>query len=231
MSIVSSVISGIRNVTSRIIDIIKRFVENIRNRTEYPPAVIEQRAHQYDTQPEVPANTEKALEVNDRVVELMNDVFHGKHPGEYLNAIEDFEQREKVFREFATRLLELYGLTDVKVAFEHLDKSYAGCYSFDRKTLSVNVSYLTLNNPVLLLDAVDTVLHESRHALQHAAMYGHNPLGFDEETIKSWIKNMKNYIRLENDPKGYREQPVEKDAFDSSVYTIHCYLHENKAEE
>ena len=85
---VSSVLQNVRTMASRVFETIKQFLKNMRIRSEYPPVVLEHMQHQYDTEPEVPANTERAKEVSDQVVDLMNEVFHGQHPGEYLRSIQ-----------------------------------------------------------------------------------------------------------------------------------------------
>ena len=80
--------------------------------------------------------------------------------------------------------------------------------------------YLYLNSDVLYdetqrEDALDTIFHEGRHAFQRAAMNDPKTYGISEETAESWRNNQppNNYIRHEQDPIGYAEQPIEKDAF------------------
>jgi len=80
--------------------------------------------------------------------------------------------------------------------------------------------YLYLNSDVLYdetqrEDALDTIFHEGRHAFQRAAMNDPKTYGISEETAESWRNNQppNNYIRYEQDPIGYAEQPIEKDAF------------------
>lgn len=80
--------------------------------------------------------------------------------------------------------------------------------------------YLYLNSDVLYdetqrEDALDTIFHEGRHAFQRAAMNNPKAYGISEETAEAWRNNQppNNYIRYEQDPIGYAEQPIEKDAF------------------
>jgi len=221
----ASVLERIKNLGEQIVETVRNFYINLRARAIFTNDAKEAIRNRYNEKPELAVSSEKFEEVNAEVVNLMNEVFNGQHPGEFLLAISDINERQAVMEKFATKLLEIYGLTDVKFMSGYDSIGLCGYYSFDRKVLFLNKSFLTINDPILLLDAVDTILHESRHALQHAAMHDHNPLGFDRETIVSWIKNMNNYVR--NDPAAYREQPVEADAFSSAAYTLHTYFQNN----
>ena len=187
-------VSGIVRLGAKVVNAIRNFMANIRARLTFTQNYRNQLSHQYDEKPQLAVSTQQSEEINQSIVSTMNEVFHGQHPGEYLSRLTP-EEREQVIVSFAKKILKLYGLNDVSVVFAHDELSLCGAYSFKNKTLFINRSYLTLNDPVLLLDAVDTVIHESRHALQHAAMHDHNPLQFDEKTVASWVRNMNNYIQ------------------------------------
>ncbi len=221
----SSLLERVVHLGARVVETVRNFYINFRAKFVYTEHVQETIRHRYDEKPQQITSTQLSQEMDAQVVALMNEVFGGQHPGEYLVSIHSLEQRQAVMEEFATRLLKLYGLTDIKFISDYDSMSICGYYDFGPRVLFLNKSFLLIDNPTILLDAVDTILHESRHAVQHAAMYDHNPLGFDNETIISWVKNRKNYIR--NDPKAYREQPVEADAFSFAANIIHTYFQNN----
>lgn len=87
--------------------------------------------------------------------------------------------------------------------------------------------YVYLNDDVLTdesnrLDALDTVFHEGRHAFQRAAMNDPEKYGISQETAEAWRNNQPpyNYIRHDEDPVGYRNQPIERDAFSFAASVI-----------
>ena len=196
----------------------------MKERITFPPHVQQQLRDQYEQKPELQITSQECENVNEQIVGHMQRTFDNKDPGTYLTSLETMEQKEKTLRIFSEKLFKIYGLKDVTVQMDYLDSGTAGYYSFDKRKLVVNMSYLSFDNPILERDAVDTILHETRHAVQHAAMHGNNPLGFDDATIIEWIKNKKNYIRASNDPVGYRTQALEADAWSTARYNMYSYL-------
>lgn len=94
-----------------------------------------------------------------------------------------------------------------------------GSYSSQTKTIIINVEHLA-NDPAE--DVLDTLLHEARHAYQHAAVNAFNAIEEDlsEEakalscfkTIESYRDNFENYISGNGDYYSYYDQEVESDS-------------------
>lgn len=60
---------------------------------------------------------------------------------------------------------------------------------------------------------VNTILHEGRHAYQHQAVAGEIDHD-DKQELATWADNMQpgHYITYERNPRGYFNQPIERDA-------------------
>ena len=173
---------------------------------------------------ELEVQTECTQRVLDGVAEIMKKYFHGQAPGEYLASL-SFEERERTLTAFATELLHYYGLTDVTFRIAYLDRTSFGQYDPNTKTLTTNILLLQQEDPVFYTRTVMNILHESRHALQYAAVFdGHNPMGFNNATILTWANNILNYIKHSVDPDGYHNQPVEKDARAFAENIMHLYF-------
>lgn len=122
-----------------------------------------------------------------------------------------FRERATALRGLAVDAGNAMGIEIKGVEFYNGKRKSRGYYSGD--------GYLYLNSDVLYdesqrEDALDTIFHEGRHAFQREAMNDPKKYGISESTAKAWRNNQPpNYIRYEEDPKAYRSQPVEKDAF------------------
>lgn len=77
---------------------------------------------------------------------------------------------------------------------------------------------------------VETVLHEGRHAYQHQAVLGEIEHSNPDE-LAAWSENMQpgHYITFERNPRGYYNQPIEKDA--RNFASEYLNLLENEKEE
>lgn len=88
----------------------------------------------------------------------------------------------------------------------------------DLRGMNCGDGYIVLNtdvlyDPNLLVDAIDTLLHESRHQLQFEAVEHPERFDIKPEVIESWRNNLySGYIRPEWDFEGYTKQSVERDA-------------------
>lgn len=92
------------------------------------------------------------------------------------------------------------------------------CGSYDWENpnkLYINQSYLESRVPGEQYDAMDTVIHEGRHAYQHDCIEGKikNPPE-SQDTISTWSKNRPDEIYNTDDFSRYRFQPIEADAND-----------------
>lgn len=93
----------------------------------------------------------------------------------------------------------------------HPDCPYFGMFetSKKKKILHINVKLLTDVN--LRFHALETILHEGRHAYQHSVINGRK-LRFFELKKKKWKQNYSGYITSSEDKLFYSMQPIERDA-------------------
>lgn len=112
------------------------------------------------------------------------------------------------------------GCDSPKVVAGHPERdTIYGSYSSQTKTITISVDHLA-NDPAE--DVLDTLLHEARHAYQHAAVNALNAIEKDlsEEakalscfkTIKAYRDNFENYISGSKDYYSYYDQDVESDS-------------------
>lgn len=140
------------------------------------------------------------------------------------------EERKKKLEEIAERLQLILGLKDITILFtdsESLGARCQGTYSFGTNELRINEEYLKFSNQDILLDSIDTIVHELTHAYQYQEIQKilNRIAQWDDEQVESlyeedkrpcdWLLNIQagNYIRFEVDPEGYRKQPLEWYAF------------------
>lgn len=171
---------------------------------------------------------EKDNQLASQLAEEVRQCFEG-NIGEELEGM-TLEERKEKLEEIAERLLPVLGLEDVTILFtdsEELGARCQGTYSFGTNELRINEEYLRFSNQDVLLDSVDTVVHELTHAYQYQeiqkllnqaaqwddgeieALYG------EDKRVCDWLVNIQrgNYIKFEVDPEGYRKQPLEWYAF------------------
>lgn len=90
-----------------------------------------------------------------------------------------------------------------------------GYYSRGTRLITINTEQLAPPGKYSndYREMVDTVLHEGRHAYQHQAVLGEIEHD-DKEELAAWAENMKpgHYISYERNPRGYYNQPIERDA-------------------
>ncbi len=80
---------------------------------------------------------------------------------------------------------------------------------FDGNSIRVNADALNGDD---VAELVDTIAHEGRHAYQWYAVEHPNFHGNNLQ-IQAWKNNFSNYINGNEDPEGYRKQPIEADAW------------------
>ena len=125
--------------------------------------------------------------------------------------------RIKAAEEFAKKLAVLYGL-DIQIDVNIDDPSACGAYFWGEKAIRLNLVELMVDgkSPDFaphIMNFIDTVIHEERHAVQHRALMEPGFWEIDEETRGRWAWNLEHYIRPEVDVEGYVKQPIERDAF------------------
>ena len=176
-----------------------------------------------------PSYDESILSVQDkemaeRTEEVVIDRF-GEDPVATFQAMQPTARANEV-EAFARDLIDLYDL-DADVEICTLPKGLMGYYSYDQKLLRVDVSGLLFDFTLLpaenrleamtfvVKETLDTVVHELRHAVQYKAIEVDNDRywGIDEQRRIEWAANIVDYIEDPTDPRGYFEQPIEKDCF------------------
>lgn len=97
-----------------------------------------------------------------------------------------------------------------------------GLYSPSSKDIKINADQLSRDSKYGndYSTHLDTVLHEGRHAYQDQVVNGY-VRHEDSKKVMAWRENMKdgNYIRYEQNPRAYFNQPIEKDAREFAAKT------------
>ena len=81
--------------------------------------------------------------------------------------------------------------------------------SLGKQLLHINIKLLS--DPSLRFHALETVLHEGRHAYQYN-LISNNKIRFYEFRKKRWKQNYAGYITSAEDNLFYSMQPIERDA-------------------
>ena len=122
----------------------------------------------------------------------------------------DIEQRKKMLRELTEKSAEIMRVELDDIKFENMP--YMGVYDSGKNVLVLSVPYI--KNDQCCIEAVKTIFHELKHAVQFKAICsGGNVWGYSDETLVAWANNYLNYIKPEWDPEGYVTQPIEIDSF------------------
>ena len=123
------------------------------------------------------------------------------------------EQRAQYMKEFHDNFNEMTGYKNNLHFREGMDPENLGAVNPATKQIDLNADLLKEDDPQL---AMETIMHESRHAYQDFAVNHPELVSVDMETIKTWEYNFTHYIRPEFDFEAYVNQPVEADANDFS---------------
>ncbi|MDE5876087.1 MAG: hypothetical protein K2H47_01050 [Muribaculaceae bacterium] len=124
-------------------------------------------------------------------------------------------ERADLFQKLILELNSVYGVNITNIAFLHTDEIGSGTYGYYlRETHSIrfNFDLLSLDDPAILREMVDTIFHEMRHALQYKAVSDSScNYGTDEQRYL-WALNFLNYIPGYVDFAYYQQQILEADA-------------------
>ena len=162
--------------------------------------------------PEMPEDfvTKDANESN----ESDNDSVKGEVSDELKNALEPFEQsnwdnmspeqQKEAVSELRDCVADDLGLQEKPTVkyYNNDDDTDFGGYS-----PSENAIYINEHNMGDAKETADTIAHESRHCWQHEIADNS-----DNPQAQAFKENFDDYIRPEDDYRGYRNQPVEADA-------------------
>lgn len=116
----------------------------------------------------------------------------------------NLEQREKAIydlRDAISDNLDIQNIPDVSF-YSNEDLTDYGGYSYANNTIYINESNINDSK-----ETADTIAHESRHCWQHE--YADKS---DSSLAQEFRENFDDYIRPEDDYRGYKNQPVEADA-------------------
>lgn len=122
-------------------------------------------------------------------------------------------ERADVLADLEASMADATGRPGAEVRFEPLGPGEWGVFNPNTNEMTINADKLA--DPDNFGELVDTVAHEGRHAYQDFAL--RNPDAHaDKEQLARWADNCEpgRYIRFEDDPEGYRNQPIEADAWD-----------------
>ncbi|MGE5653142.1 MAG: hypothetical protein ACM3ZQ_02585 [Bacillota bacterium] len=123
---------------------------------------------------------------------------------------EDLTLRERLdaLQNVENLMSEIQGRTPIGVVTEPMEPGLYGY--FDGKAVHISLEGLASND---VAEAVDTIIHEGRHAYQHYAV-DHPGFHPDQEQVEAWRDNFKDYLTAElYGQEAYQTQPVEADAW------------------
>lgn len=124
------------------------------------------------------------------------------------------EDRQTAVVNITSQVAEVMGVEIGSIDIEERDGASYGCYSYAGNRISYNEQYL-YEEPMTELEAkeaIDTIVHEVRHAYQHKAACRPSRYGRDKLTAQIWRLNWKNYVSYKQNIERYVNQPVEQDA-------------------
>lgn len=179
-----------------------------RSRSQSLPLSLEAELSEYD------------VEMADRSRELIRECFcaEGSNVVDSIRQM-NAEERLTAAQDFAERLAALNGLDIDITFFQDNDIRDCGGYHAGTNTASFNIVELMWDGEheafeARILNFLDTIVHEQRHAVQIRAIREKGFWQVDDERRVSWANNLPPlYIRPSVDARAYRTQPVERDAF------------------
>ena len=123
-------------------------------------------------------------------------------------------ERKSILESFLVKIAAVFGVTvSTSVNFYDGPQSERGYYSHSDRGVSINEKYLSRSDSYQIMQ---TMIHEMRHAYQHAAVDDPSSYQVSAETIKAWADNFpaKNYKSTSkgNTYEEYVSQPIEWDA-------------------
>lgn len=208
-------------ICEAVAELVSFFVVKMKNRMKYPLADFE------------PMGGDQAI--IDQLADSINGHL-GANAGVKLMEM-DLESRKEALSWLAQENARIMGIADMP-EIEFLESGELGengartqgRFVFAVNKLQINLDYLKIQNEKVLLDALDTVVHEMCHAYQYMKMEEmlerleevqaeeeREAMASDPEDMRTifWLKNEMpgNYILFHVDPEGYRRQPVESYAF------------------
>ncbi|MBR3932293.1 MAG: hypothetical protein IKJ68_00080 [Clostridia bacterium] len=197
-------------------------------------------------------NTNYEFSLNEKDKQMMDieaDVLKELFPdgiAETLKTLNE-EERIKLFEELTQKLALAYGLgSDAVEKIEFIEdlksgnSPLCGSYNYGTRTIMLNRTYIcfdlhnnrTLDQKIIddvLVDCVDTVIHELRHAYQWQAcsLFANNEdysVHDKDNRVVDWATNFVNYVQCNENLEAYNKQPVECDARNFASAVIGEYM-------
>lgn len=125
------------------------------------------------------------------------------------------EEREYTIQEIENRVAKIACRPTCNVNFIPLKEGNYGYFSSETGEININSNYLTSSYNDYR-EAINTIIHEGRHAYQTYNVY-YNQIHPDSEAVSNWDMNMNGYGYLDAETYGlelYSSQPIEADAFE-----------------
>ena len=158
--------------------------------------------------------TERDQEMADRTKQIVTEIF-GQNAAATVEEA-DYNGRVALASNLIERLAEAYGV-QLDGCELYIDSNINNCggYSIKENQIKLNGAYLFSEDPDLIYEFIDTVIHELRHAVQFQSIL--NPeiaeaWQVSEETKENWKQNFLNYTPSTANLRAYMSQPVENDA-------------------
>lgn len=135
------------------------------------------------------------------------------------------EERIHAVKKLVEDLAALYELDGIQVTlFYDENTRILGSYRPDSNEIILNVVSLMTTHPALVSDFLDTICHELRHAVQWKMIVQESQEDYrwcnDIEHQKQIAYGLKNYIPFQRNPRAYRAQFVEMDAYEIAAYIL-----------
>ena len=122
------------------------------------------------------------------------------------------EERKAMLNAYLAELMVIYGVSvHSTIHFQNLGGSTRGQYSPSANEVIINEDYLSRKDSYQIMQ---TMIHEMRHAYQHAAINDPDSYQVSPETIAQWKDNFEHYKSTSNGATypEYVSQPIEWDA-------------------
>lgn len=157
------------------------------------------------------------IECVENCVDLTDYLYRSGIAEKYMEG--DIITREYIAQDYFNAIKGCMDLNpDMPLRFVDLPNGRCGGYNPDTNSIELNANYLEHADPRGLLK---TIVHESEHAFQQKCVNNPSSCNVDSEVLEQWKYNMDHYKDAETYGfKEYRNQPIEKDAFEFEKYVF-----------
>lgn len=168
----------------------------------------------------IESHSKETLEIlsNEELIRWTRDSYENNQ--HILYQLEGIAKREKILRDYYEGVKEKMGikaLMEIKVLPPFLN----GYYNPEENRIVISAE---LVQHIEFETAIQTILHESRHAYQFMCVQNRELSKESRETLDTWQNNINNYVDASEDFEDYYKQPIERDARDFSEQIINHIL-------